>query len=215
MILEKCPHCGTTVQIRHDEDHKLLDPSNNGSWSIWHGNYDGGCPGRFVHHMWFLTEEAASSNWNAYCKAHCDSDKSVSEYIKNDIVETERAYNSIKKKTKQIYRAWLYEIKDNNLIVYDGYIYQERICYAPVTGLSKQTAFLRSHFKGIKKNRRCATTKETIYENCLWLEHRDDERAKILFKAQILNIIYFHSQQMSILEQRLENIKVNEIKVIQ
>lgn len=214
MILEKCPHCGTTVQIRHDEDHKLLDPSNNGSWSIWHGNYDGGCPGRFVHHMWFLTEESAISNWNKYCETHKESEKAIIKYIENDVVNTEMAYSIYKKQKPKTQRAWLYEIKNNNLIVYDGYIYKEVLYYAPITGMSKKVAGIRTRFKGIKKHRKCAPTKETIYENCLWLDRRDDGLAKLLFKEQTMATIYFHSQQITTLEQRLANIQVNEIKII-
>ena len=118
-------------------------------------------------------------------------------------------------KEQKIQRAWLYEIKNNNLILYDGYIYKEYFRYAPVTGISKKIAFLKTRFKGIKKNRRVAETKETIYENCLWLNQRDDTLAKQLFKEQILATIDFHTQQIDTLEERLVNIYANETKVIQ
>ena len=71
-ILHKCPHCGVQVVIRYDESEHFISEQEGYifrcHWSIWHGNYDGGCPGALIHHQWFISEEAAVARWNTYCE---------------------------------------------------------------------------------------------------------------------------------------------------
>jgi hypothetical protein len=114
---------------------------------------------------------------------------------------------------KSSVRVWLYELTSAGFKVYDGYLYKEGLHYAYGTGLGRKVIY-RTYFKGIRKNRRCSPKKETIYENFLWLEARNDELAKYLFLISISRRIKGHQLHIKNLNAEIDAMNSGKIEVI-